>query len=69
MPQWDVEVANVFYIRLDADTEDEGKRLALYRITGQGGHEQRIVKITQLEDDKSWWPMPSISRASAGPIS
>jgi hypothetical protein len=52
MPNWDVEVANVFYIRLDADTEDEAKRLAQHRITGQGSHEQRVRKITQIEDDE-----------------
>jgi len=51
MPQWDIEVANVFYIRLEADTEAEARRTALHRITGQGGHEQRVLAITPLKDE------------------
>jgi len=50
MPHWDVEVANVFYIRLEAETEAEARRLAQHRITGQGGHEQRVLTVVPLKE-------------------
>ena len=52
MPQWDIEVANVFYIRLEADTQEEANQRACHRITGQGGHEQRVLKIERIDEDE-----------------
>jgi hypothetical protein len=51
MPQWRVDVANVFYISLDAETEEEACALAKHRIAGQGGHEQRILKVERTTED------------------
>jgi hypothetical protein len=51
MPLWRVDVANVFYITLPADTEDEACRLAKHRIDDQRGHDQRILKVEKVEED------------------
>jgi hypothetical protein len=48
MPQWDVTVANMVYIRLDAETEDEAAALAKHRIAGERGHEPRVLAIAKI---------------------
>jgi hypothetical protein len=51
MAQWDVTVANIVYIRLEADTEDEARQIALHRIRNNESHEQRVLQITQIKDE------------------
>jgi len=51
MPLYRVDVANIFYVTLPADSEDEARKLALHRIDEQRGHEQRVLKIEQVEGD------------------
>jgi hypothetical protein len=50
MPQWRMDVANIFYLVLTADTEEEACRLAQHRINDQRGHEQRVPKVERIEE-------------------
>ena len=50
MPLWRVDVANVFYFTLPAESEDEAYRLALHRIDDQRGHDQRVLKVEKVEE-------------------
>jgi hypothetical protein len=52
MPLWRVDVANIFYLTLPAETEDEACALAKHRIDDQRGHEQRILKVEKVEEDR-----------------
>jgi hypothetical protein len=51
MPQWDVTVANIVYIRLDAESEDEARLIAMHRIRNNESHDQRVLDIRQVEGD------------------
>ena len=51
MPQFDITVANIFYLRLEADTAEEAQRIAKVRIASNESHEQRILAMTQIKDD------------------
>jgi hypothetical protein len=51
MPLYRVDVANIFYLTLPAESEDDARTLALHRIDEQRGHEQRILKIEQVEGE------------------
>lgn len=50
MPHWDVTVANVYDIRLEAETEDEAVTRAKASIAGERGHEQQVLKLEKLEE-------------------
>jgi hypothetical protein len=51
MPLWRIDVANIFYVTLPAETEAEACTLAKHRIDDQRGHDQRILKVEQVEDE------------------
>jgi hypothetical protein len=51
MPQWDVTVANIVYIRLEADTEAEARQIAMHRIRNNESHEQRVLAVTEIKDE------------------
>jgi hypothetical protein len=51
MPLYRVDVANIFYLTLPAESEDDARKLALHRIDEQRGHEQRVLKIEQVEGE------------------
>jgi hypothetical protein len=51
MPLYRVDVANIFYFTLPAESEDEACALAKHRIDEQRGHEQRILKIEKVEGE------------------
>jgi hypothetical protein len=52
MPLWRVEVANIFYLTLPAETEEEACALAKHRIDDQRGQDQRILKVEKVEEDR-----------------
>jgi hypothetical protein len=50
MPLYRVDVANIFYLTLPAETEEEACRLAKHRIEDQRGHDQHVLKVEQVEE-------------------
>ena len=52
MPQWRVDVANVFSLTLPAKTEAEACALAKHQIDDQRGHEQRILTVEQVVEER-----------------
>jgi hypothetical protein len=52
MPLWRVDVANILYLTLPADSEDEACALAKHRIDDQRGHEQRVLKVEKVEEER-----------------
>ena len=52
MPLWRIDVAHIFSVTLPADTEDEACALAKHRIDDQRGHEQRVLKVEKVEEER-----------------